>query len=94
MDIGMGDPEGEPFWQFAAIDTATKDVVRVYAFSDEQKSLVSYPPEAFQEDSTLQELRKVCLPWTGKVGRNRYFPQCYRYEAAIARFASKTQAAH
>ena len=79
VELDIFDPEGSPFWQFAAVDVQTKDVIRVYAYSDLQTTLISYPPDKFSQDLTFVELRAKSENFSSSGIVDISKPQIYRY---------------
>lgn len=76
---------------FAAIDEQTKEVLRLYAFSEKRNELLSYPAEGFEEGQSFDSIKKRCTPYHPSEKVNPNFPRMYRWFSAMAKMnAQKT----
>ena len=66
------------YFLFAAIDTHSKDVLRLYAYSDIENTLISFPAEEFKENISFNELEEKSSPFYGAKKMYMEFPKMLR----------------
>lgn len=73
-------PSSSPtFYQYAAVDLNTKDVLRLYAYSEREHMIVSYPPEEFDPYHAFDYLLSRAEPFTQQKQYHLEFPELYRW---------------
>lgn len=68
----------EFYFTFAAIDTKSKEILRLYAYSETENEIISFPAEQFEAGRTFAELKEKSVPFHGAKQVNAGFPNLYR----------------
>lgn len=79
MEQGIPPEDPDFYFQFAAIDFDTKEILRLYAYSEKKNEIISFPVEAFVKGRPFEELKERSSLFQGAKRVQIDFPKLYQW---------------
>lgn len=68
------------YYSFAVIDMDSKEVLRVYVYSEWENEMLSLPAQAMDQKASFAQLREHCKPVQSSKRVYLEFPRLYRWQ--------------
>lgn len=79
VESGLSLDDPDFYFVFVAIDTESKEKLRMYAYSEKQNELLSFPVEEYVKGRTFYELKQACSRFYSSKRTGMRFPKLFRW---------------